>query len=380
MDYNRTVSIYSQIALTFAGITIVVILVILYFSISYATVTIVPRVNNMSVEFMHTVDAGKGALARGHIPGRIVKTEVTGERVFDSSFSGSGAPGVAEGIISITNNSDVALPLIPKTRFLSEEGVLFRLKNHTSVPAGKTIDAPAYADVAGESGNIGPSSFTVPGLGDNFLGIVFGESNDYMTGGILYTYEVTQTDVDSAAEFLQDQLEQKALLSLNSQQKIGEKLLEEATNVIVLNDGVSEEIGAESPKFKIEMTLQVEVLFSDEQKIYDLAKDELFQKASGEMEIIDVDKKSLKYTIEKYDEVDKTAQVWVELRGNGVLKRTSSVLEKDNFKGLTERDIVDKLRGKYGIEDVDVTFSPFWVKSVPRLEDHINIVIQYNDQ
>ena len=109
---------------------------------------------------------------------------IKGEKIVKSyNWSKSYMPSSVEviedkaiGNITIINESSLDQPLVATTRFLSEDGVLFRLKERVTVPSQGQIEAEVYADKEGESGNIGSSSFTIPGLSSSVQKLIYGES------------------------------------------------------------------------------------------------------------------------------------------------------------------------------------------------------------
>lgn len=94
----------------------------------------------------------------------------------------------AKGKITIRNEQTSSQPLIKNTRFQTADGLVFRIHDSVTVPAGGSISATVYADEAGEKYNIGPSKFTVPGLkGSKAYDLVTATSEGPMTGGFVGT-------------------------------------------------------------------------------------------------------------------------------------------------------------------------------------------------
>jgi hypothetical protein len=95
----------------------------------------------------------------------------------------------ASGKILIINETNTVQKLIANTRFENEKGLIYRIKDPVSVPAGsndtnKKTEVTVYADDFGENYNIGPSSFTIPGLkGDPKFKTVYGKSVSSISGG-----------------------------------------------------------------------------------------------------------------------------------------------------------------------------------------------------
>lgn len=109
---------------------------------------------------------------------------------------------VAEGMVTLINESEIDQPLVARTRLLDQNGILFRLRQSTVVPANGALEAAVYADQPGGSGDIGPTDFTIPGLPPSRQQEVYARSDEPMTGGVKHVGTLAPTDVDASGEFL----------------------------------------------------------------------------------------------------------------------------------------------------------------------------------
>lgn len=95
----------------------------------------------------------------------------------------------AQGTITIENKQDVPQQLIKNTRFETPEGLIYRIRDSVTIPAAKngasgTLVTTVYADATGESYNVGPTTFTLPGLaGGATFSLVTARSSEAMKGG-----------------------------------------------------------------------------------------------------------------------------------------------------------------------------------------------------
>lgn len=153
------------------------------FAFSGAKVEITPTENPVSVTGTFDSTAGEG-----DVPFEIV----TVEKIATNSVPSEATENVtqaAQGAIVVSNTQEVAQPLIKNTRFETPEGLIFRIKDSITVPAAKngvpgTLSVTVYADEAGERYNVGPTTFTLPGLkGSDTFTEVSARSNDAMRGG-----------------------------------------------------------------------------------------------------------------------------------------------------------------------------------------------------
>ena len=66
------------------------------------------------------------------------------------------------------------------------------------------------------------------------------------------------------------------------------------------------------------------------------------------------------------------------LSGTFATKIGPTVFSGENLAGLSEQEVREKLTQLPGIGDVEVSFSPFWVKTVPSKPDAIEILVTSN--
>jgi hypothetical protein len=93
------------------------------------------------------------------------------------------------------------------------------------------------------------------------------------------------------------------------------------------------------------------------------------------MELSNLKSENLSYVVQNYNEEKKTANIKIHAEGETLLKEDAEILNKENLSGLSARGVELYLKSNDAIEDVQITLSPFWVKSVPKMIDHITIEI-----
>lgn len=145
-----------------------------------AKVAVTPVSNAASITADLSATAGQGDL-----PFQVVEVEKTAT-VNVPAESTENVSDPASGKITITNRQTSAQQLIKNTRFQSPTGLIFRIRDSVSIPAGGSVAATVYADEAGEKYNIAPTTFTVPGLsGSKAFDLVTAKSDAPMSGGFV---------------------------------------------------------------------------------------------------------------------------------------------------------------------------------------------------
>lgn len=152
------------------------------------------------------------AATNGDLPFTVVTVQHTLSKSV-SAESTLTANDSAQGTILISNAQTKPQQLITNTRFADSNGLIFRIHSPVTVPAGTasapgTLSVTVYADQSGTNYNIGPSSFTVPGLkGSAAYTLVTAQSANAMAGGFTGTRAaVSQTTDDAAHTTLQSNL------------------------------------------------------------------------------------------------------------------------------------------------------------------------------
>lgn len=153
------------------------------YAFSGAQVSVTPTVSTAKVSGDFTATASSGDL-----PFEIISVEKIGTQSVKSEGT-ENANDPAQGTITVYNEQAKVQELIKNTRFETSDGLIFRIRESIKIPAGKPgapgqAQVSAYADVGGEKYNIGPTTFTLPGLkGTPSFKQVYAKSVNPMTGG-----------------------------------------------------------------------------------------------------------------------------------------------------------------------------------------------------
>lgn len=230
----------------FVGVLLIA-LIALIAVLPKTTVSVVPKHIAISDHMEMTARSDQSAYDadRRMIPARVIERDMTFTKTFSSTGSGDVDAQKAQGTIIIYNEyNDKPQPLVATTRFLSEDGVLFRLVKAATVPGMKDgepgkVEALVVADKAGSDSNIGPTRFSIPGFdGSPKKGKFYGVSENAMTGGGTGgsgVAIVTKEDIEKAekamdvelATYLQEQL--NGMLRPDSEVLLPEAITSEVT-------------------------------------------------------------------------------------------------------------------------------------------------------
>lgn len=367
--------IYRRIAVTFVFVVAVALIAVLYLSTVQAVIQVSSTQTSIATEFI----AGVFELSteESEIRGRVVsgilgKTQTITPTPDEASMKD--VEGVATGAVTITNNLTFDQGLVATTRLLSSGGVLFRLTDAVTVPAGGSVTAEVYADEKGASGDIAPTTFTIPGLSAARQASVTAESFEAFTGGVTQVAIVSQEDIDEAVAQVQASLESDARSMLTAE--VGDAFSEAVYLTSVQEQSVSIEPDSEAASFDVALTIKVVGVFYDRAMLETIALRKLYEGLGQGQTFVSVEPSMIEVTLDAVDEEAKEANLHVRLSAQAINSQTSQALEVGRFVGMDEQEVQDLLLGEGVATDVDVKFFPFWISHVPRLKDHIYIEIQ----
>jgi hypothetical protein len=280
--------------------------------------------------------------------------------------------GTASGEITIYNDSAAVQKFIKNTRFETNDGKIFRIQDPVTVPAKSgtkrgSVNAKVVAESTGESYNIGPSKFTVPGLkGSPKYKLFSAESSDTFSGGSSGNQNsVSELEIEKG----KTQVKEKNIAYLNKKlaENIPEGFSYSKDSLIVLNGPFV--------KIKDDDDLATYTQRATGTAIY-FNKNLLIQKylaktegenlnTNGTVDVLDVENANVNL-LDPNDLLDETKPIRVVLSG------TAPVVFKPN-----KQNIIDYYAGKPVSEFVDIvnkfqfintakkTVRPFWASSFP---------------
>jgi len=174
--------------------------VVALYYFSSAKVDVTPNTVSAAVQSSFTATQSTGTL-----PYELIKSD----KIASQSVKSSGTKTVsasASGIITIYNTQAKTQKLIANTRFATTAGLIFRIHEAVSIPAGGSakpgsVKVKVYADKPGDSYNVGATSFSIPGFaGTPQATAVYGRSSSPMTGGMSGTVPIVDATLEKQAK------------------------------------------------------------------------------------------------------------------------------------------------------------------------------------
>jgi hypothetical protein len=363
---------YTKFIVGFVILSIILVFIIFYFSFSQALIQVTPRPSSVSSDFIADIDTVSGSPAAGVLPGQLYDTEVTLEKQYDATGS-KDLEGDIVGQVMIYNTLENVQVLVEKTRLLTKDGILLRLKQRVEIPAKGKLETNVYADDPSAFESIPPTKFTIPGLNATMQTKVYAESFSTIKSKPGSVKVVKAVDLARGKEDLATAIYDEAVNKFKAD--VTSDLVAVVVAKKILSESVSAEVDDVVDKITIKQTMKITIIGIKQKDILDLAVERLNQLVSKDMELSNLNSNNLSYVVQNYNEEKKTANIKIHAEGETLLKENSEILDKGNLAGLSARGVELYLKSNDAIEDVTVTFSPFWVKTVPKMEDHITIEI-----
>ncbi|MFA6130967.1 MAG: hypothetical protein WC730_01755 [Patescibacteria group bacterium] len=371
---SRTLRIYQKAALAFVIVALLSLLVVLYLSVSRATIRIEPKLQVASTTIGAEVTASPKT--SGQVSGYVIeRTYAKAEVYFIPEEGAVAVEKQAKGTVTLINETNSNQTLIATTRLLSEEGILFRLSEGATVPANGQVEALAYADQPGATGNINATQFTIPGLAADKQKVIYAVSVDAMQGGIEYQRVVAQADLDQAMVSMTDEVRATAATEMKA--LITNPDFDGAVDKIEILERVADVApGTDAGSFTISATIKVTGVFYDASVIQEYAESDLNTRIAEGYELSSVNTDGLQVTIQSADPANETASLSIYLDGYSVISEMNSLFDKSRFIGKSAQEVIRDLSNSPDVASVSVNFTPFWLKRIPTLKDHITILIE----
>lgn len=370
----------------FIGVSFLVGALVITQVLPRVEITINPVTENFSKDIAVNVNEGatKVDFENKIIPGQ--KFETSDE--ISKDFPAIGEKEIrdkAKGIITIYNEwSSQSQILVANTRFVSENGKLFRTTKQITIPGasiveGKsvpgTIDVDVVADQPGEEHNIGPSRFDIPGFkGSVKYMTIYGKSKNSMSGGAIGKFKVvSDEDYNKASDLLKEELSKKAIEDLNKMLPTSFVLLKDAIKEEILNINSTAEKGARAENFTLFMRIAASSIVFNGENMKELAlsviNSNITQDKLTVPESLNISYKSAAFD---KDKLDMTVSISSKFAPKIDIEKIKKELLKKN-----EKEIRDYLSSQNEMSSAKVSFWPFWVKRVPNNAGRVRVKIEY---
>lgn len=375
----KTTKFYRKLVLGFSIVTVVLLGTVIYYSISKTIITVQlnPLEQETAFSAMVICDDCETTSSGAVLRGSLLSTTVSGSETTINTNEGLLVEDQATGTVTIFNNWSQVQPLAATTRLLTPDGILFRIRERVDVPAGRKLEnVEVYADLQGASGNIEPTTFTIPGLWQGLQDKIYAESTAAMTGGTRNAAVLTSNLISDARQSLRERLVADAVVEFNDSEKAQLQnitITNQAISSVILDDELSSEAGDEVDSFTIDMTIRAIGVLFDEEQLLNVGLDEITSELQADDRVIQHSSEDLTFSVEQYDLDTDVAHIKASFSALVVPRLSSNIFDRENITGKDLQEVKAYFANFDSVAEVDVTFSPFWVSKVPQLKDHIEV-------
>lgn len=406
----------SQLFFLIIGLTISLSLLvfIFYFAVSKTYVTISPEldVKTISRNMIFTQKEASVLDSKNTVNVRPINLEIPMEYTFNVTAIDEMSTQNAQGTVDIYNELSQEQIFRPATRFITEDGLVFKTDDWLKIPPTKvssgvtvmgkvttTLIADAYdtnGGIIGVRGNIPEgATLTIPGLKFNRDKIYARTISPFIGGINPKIHVLTDKEVASFKEILIEKLKSKALETLKLNIKKNNTENGENYDILPINENIIYTLGdinlmkwAKIGDKNEEVTLSGKVKIST--YVYDRNATLFYLKTIlnesllfGTEKLIGVNDDSLRITniiskntsslfsMKATTELDSTISYNFEDVSNNLTKKLKNLIVNTSVKEATSLLLNDN-----NIASVKIAFSPFWLTQVSSNPDNIEFIIQ----
>ncbi|MEW5805247.1 MAG: hypothetical protein AB1721_00755 [Patescibacteria group bacterium] len=321
----------------------------------------------------------------GFLNGQFVLPLHTFEKSFsyskDYPATGEGeVSGYSRGKIIIYNEAtQSAQILVARTRFESPDGKIFRIQERVSVPGYDRVgpgilEVEVVADQPGPEYNLESTRFTIPGFaGSSKFEKIYAISKEKFYGGASGLAKVvTEEDVKTAKEkitqFAYDTAREEVIKEIPENLK----LLDKAVQFKLGEIAVSSAGEAEITRATIEGRLSI--LVFDETELKELIAEKMVedQQIKSDLTLANY---QIFYENPEIDLETQTMKLAVRVRRD--IQALVDALEfKQKIAGKSIEELKKELLKLEGVQKIQVSVWPFWMKKAPENIDAIKIRVE----
>jgi len=386
------------------GLSVILLAGIGYFVLPNATVQVQPKIEKISYttnlslidadRYKSVLEEGKKLKLVGSYPIEISELsyskeyQTTGER-----FTGK----TPSGRIRVINTVPQAWKFVSRTRFKSDDGVIYRIQDPVNIGGNAVVEADVIADEFDEAGKpIGDrgnfkkgTRLIIPGLRGDSQSKVYGEVMEDITNGVSsVTKTLTKEDILAAKANIVDELFKIAETKLrerieeeNKSSGLNLKLfisrdVESVTKEVIGVTAPDDLIGKDMTIFQVQAKIKIKGTAYDSNAILEIMKDGLSVKVLEDRLLKDVKGDEIEFNVVEKNDEERKIKVETTINGITEYKVNSKLGDKIRGKILNKslEESAKIIKDMPEIGEVRIETWPFWVSKIPGVRS--NIVVE----
>ena len=349
--------LYRNLAIFFIILISFVIMVMFYYSLIKVKIILYPSASTQQQNAtIYLTDITP--VSSGYLPAKFIEQSTEYRETFKATGKQQ-LPGEGKltGQVKLVNKTGKDQPLVATTRLLTSSGVLYRLKNFVTVPAGGEIKAEVYADqVKSENAIEANTKFTIPGLWSGLQDKIYAIAEE----PIIFQSNTEPIILDSDLEQAIAQAKEgattqaKALIAQEAQDEAIAYWLDDSVWE-VKSDG---QAGDTKSEFTITVKATVGAAIFDLQAMMDLIKEQTGSQFT-------IDESTVVYQLSKWQTQEHYAELNVNYAVSIVATQAEELIDKRALIGLTREELEDYLSKQPGLLTYKIIWQPHLLKKVP---------------
>jgi hypothetical protein len=345
-----------------------------------ATLKVTPKQSTQAVNL--TITATKDS--SGGLRFSLINIEKTGSEVVQASSSASIQKKAMGDVIIYNNYSSAPQALVKSTRLATQTGLIYRIQSSVTVPGttsvnGKTVPGSvavtAVADQAGDTYNIGASSFTIPGFQSDpqrYAGF-YAQSKNPMAGGFI---GIAPQVPDASRTQIQNDISSglKDTLTKEAGTQTPDTFVFYPDGIFIQNTALADSSATGTQAANQSITLNEKsslygIIFSKDDLAQYIASKTLsaFDPAKDKVAITNI--KDLVFSLQNKNAFSATStnSITFTLTGNAtIVWQFDQTALKQDLAGKSRSDFQSLLASKYpAIDRIQLILSPFWQQTFP---------------
>ncbi len=361
---------YKIFTIFFLCISFALLVTIVFMITKRANIVVVAEPESKQINFAIKVSSTEIADSNA-VVGAVTTTVFSWSKKYTPSGSKT-VEGTSRGELTIMNKTSAPMTLIPKTRFSNKTGIVFRLKNRTSIPANGQVRAEVYADQQGSTSDIGPDTFILPALSEDKQNLIYAVSSEAMAGGSSSVGILSKEDVVSAEADFKSKIEETYAL----EHPVSAPTDRLFVHVLDIHDNPNELIGTQAKEFVLSGTSTLLVVTYSADQFDAMVQKQISLKIDQKNEkIISITEKPM-IGLDRYDSSKK--EVSLSFSGNVMvgIDEAAESLSPEKFVGMKRENIESYLKSLPHVAGAEVTISPLWARSAPEVAQKIKVVVK----
>ena len=375
-DVALPVEFYKKIAIAFIVLTSVLFAVVLYLTLLRATIEIVPKKDTLSAALL--MDLRISPTHKDEVEAEIFEIILEKTGTFKATATSTEKTAPKEFSIQVLNTTQTEQALIPKTRFMSPDGFLYRLKDRVTIPAGKIITAVVVPDPNAPVPEVG-TRLTLPGLSLNKQNVIYGKmlalADLKDTGRVITT--VSDTDIIEAFSELENNLIKEGQTKLQKQiSKFDNPLY--IWETIMLEKRTNAMEGEVGETFDVSLRIKIVLAALDKNGMFAKGDSLLGTLVPQDKVLLPLTDERFKYDIVNYNIANGEAMVKVSVSGATIPSIENPLVQSARFVGLSKDEVSNYLKDTNIAEIVRVRTIPPWLKKLPKNPERIKVILKEN--